>query len=61
MKLIGADGMGTFIYAGECVDDENFITLKIEEEVDDNKYETIAVDLYKDDLKEVINELIKLL
>lgn len=60
-KLIGDDGMGVFIYAGKCVDDDDYVTLRIEEEIDDNKYDAIAVDLHKSELKNLINGLIDLL
>ena len=55
-----SDGFGEFVYVYPSEDDDNFITIQMENE-NEYKYDKMKVDLYKDDVKELINYLIKLL
>lgn len=60
-KFMLSDGMGTFIYVKECEDDEDFITIEMEEEDEFNVYTSRYIDLHKTDiilLIEKLNELI---
>ena len=56
-----SDDMGGFIYAYRSQDDENFTVIRMEVENGDSKYDKLVVELYKDDIKELINILINLL
>lgn len=55
-----SDGMGGFVYAYECEDDNNFVGLRMEVE-NGYGYDKVSIELYKDDIKELINILINLL
>ena len=55
-----SDGFGEFIYVYPSEDDDNFITIQMEVE-NEHEYDKMKVSLYKDDVKELINYLIKLL
>lgn len=60
-KYMISDGMGGFIFIYELEDDKEFITIEIEEDNDDDGYNKISMDLHKDDIKDLIKELINLL
>lgn len=64
-ELLVSDGMGGFIYVNKDIDDENFINIKMDLEHEDDYghmyYKTMQLSLYKDDVKELIDHLIKLL
>ena len=55
-----SDGFGDFVYVYSNEDDDNFITIQMATENED-KYDKMKVNLYKDDVKELIDYLIKLL
>lgn len=55
-----SDGFGEFVYVYLDEEDDNFITIQMENE-NENEYDKMKVSLYKDDVKELINYLIKLL
>lgn len=57
MKKRYSDGMGTFLNVDKCCDDDNFVTLEIEEEQADDTYIDVNISLYKDEVKDLINHL----
>ena len=59
-RYMVSDGFGEFVYVYPSEDDDNFITIQMEVE-NEHEYDKMKVDLYKDDVKELINYLIKLL
>lgn len=60
-KYMISDGMGGFISIYELEDDKDFIAIEVEEENDNGGYDKISMDLHKDDIKDLIKELINLL
>lgn len=60
-KYMISDGMGDFIFIYELEDDKDFIAIEVEEENDNGGYNKISMDLHKDDIKDLIKELINLL
>ncbi len=60
-KYMISDGMGGFILIYELEDDKDFIAIEVEEDNDDDGYNKISMDLHKDDIKDLIKELINLL
>lgn len=60
-KYMVSDGMGGFIFIYELEDDKDFIAIEVEEENDNGGYNKISMDLHKDDIKDLIKELINLL
>ena len=57
-KNMISNDKGGFIYVYECKDDENFINIRMEA---NEGYNEMSIELYKDDVKELINILINLL
>lgn len=60
-KYMISDGMGGFIFIYELEDDKDFIAIEVEEDNDDDGYNKISMDLHKDDIRDLIKELINLL
>lgn len=61
MEKSYSDGMGTFLKVDKCYDDDNFVTLEIEEEQHDDTYLSVNISLYKDDVKCLIKTLQELI
>lgn len=59
-KFMLSDGMGGFLYIKECEDDNDFITIEIEEEDEDNNYTSRLIEIHKHDIILIINELMRL-
>lgn len=60
-RFMVSDNMGSFLYADLSEDDENFITIELEEEDENNKYSSRYIELHKEEIKIFINRLIELL
>lgn len=57
MKKSYSDGMGTFLNVDRCCDDDNFVTLEIEEEQADDSYINVNINLHKEDIKDLVEDL----
>lgn len=60
-KYMISDGMGDFIFIYKLEDDKDFITIKVVEDNGYDAYNKISMDLHKDDIRDLIKELINLL
>ena len=49
--------MGTFLNVNKCCDDDNFVTFKIEEEQADGSYANVNIDIYKDGVNGLVEDL----